>query len=172
MISGNILSEARKPVEGATVLVISLEDSLSQKATRTDKDGYFQVSSIPFGYHRLRISYVGMQTLQLDSIHFRAERNDFNLNDLTLKPAGTEQLSEVIIYSEKPLIESKDGNITFNAGESAVAAGSNASDLLNSVPLVSKDPDGKITVRGKEPRILIDVKPVELKLQQLQDLLQ
>ncbi|HKO80720.1 MAG TPA: outer membrane beta-barrel protein, partial [Chitinophagaceae bacterium] len=38
--------------------------------------------------------------------------------------------------------------------------------------LVAKDPDGKITVRGKEPKILIDDKPVELNLQQLQDLLE
>ena len=53
-----------------------------------------------------------------------------------------------------------------------MAAGSNASELLNSVPLVSKDADGKITVRGKEPKILIDDKPVELNLQQLQDLLE
>src|SRR4029079_1244042 len=40
------------------------------------------------------------------------------------------------------------------------------------VPLVQKDPNGKITVRGKEPKILIDDKPVELNLQQLQDLLE
>jgi hypothetical protein len=70
------------------------------------------------------------------------------------------------------LIQSKDGNITFNASESAVAAGSNASELLNTVPLISKDPNGKILVRGKEPKILIDDKPVELNLQQLQDLLE
>jgi outer membrane receptor protein involved in Fe transport len=38
--------------------------------------------------------------------------------------------------------------------------------------LVTKDPDGKILVRGKEPKILIDDKPVELNLQQLQDLLE
>jgi hypothetical protein len=97
---------------------------------------------------------------------------DFNLNDLVLRPAGSQDLGEVVIYAEKPLIESRDGNITFNAGESAVAAGSNASELLNSVPLVAKDAEGKITVRGKEPRILIDDKPVELNLQQLQDLLE
>ena len=138
----------------------------------TDKDGSFTFSNIKFGYYKLRLTYVGMQNLVLDSIYFRQERFDFNLNDLTLKPKANEQLDEVIIYVEKPLIESKDGNITFNAGESALAAGSNASDLLNSVPLVSKDATGKITVRGKEPKILIDDKPVELNLQQLQDLLE
>jgi len=81
-------------------------------------------------------------------------------------------MAEVIIYAERPLIQSKDGNITFNASESPLSAGGNASDLLTSVPLITKDPSGKILVRGKEPKILIDDKPVELNLQQLQDLLE
>jgi outer membrane receptor protein involved in Fe transport len=101
----------------------------------------------------------------------RAERFDFNLADIKLS-TNVKGLESVIVYAEKPLIESKDGNITFNASESAIAAGSNASELLNNVPLVTKDPNGKILVRGKEPKILIDDKPVELNLQQLQDMLE
>ncbi|MDQ6609019.1 MAG: hypothetical protein M3Y85_04280, partial [Bacteroidota bacterium] len=102
----------------------------------------------------------------------RADRSDFNLADIVLKPKTNNSLDEIIIYAEKPLIQSKDGNITFNAGESALSQGSNAGDLLTQVPLVTKDPDGKILLRGKEPEILIDDKPVELNLQQLQDLLE
>jgi outer membrane receptor protein involved in Fe transport len=166
------MDERKKSLEGVTVILIQVKDSSIRRTTQTDNDGLFTYNNIPFGYYRLRLSYTGMQTLTIDSIYFRKERFDFNMNDLTLKSKTNEQLDEVIIYVEKPLIESKDGNITFNAGESALAAGSNASDLLNNVPLVSKDPNGKITVRGKEPRILIDDKPVELNLQQLQDLLE
>lgn len=172
IIGGNIMDGNKKALEGASVELISFKDSLSRQSKLTDKAGEFSFSNISFGYYKLRISYVGMQVLILDSINFRTERYDFNLTDITLKPKSTENLDEVIIYSEKPLIQSKDGNITFNAGESALAAGSNASDLLQNVPLVSKDPNGKITVRGKEPKILIDDKPVELNLQQLQDLLE
>lgn len=172
LLSGNILDDKKKAIEGATVQLIAVKDSLDRKTTLTNKTGEFTFSNIPFGYYKLRISFVGMQLLSIDSINFRTERNDFNLADITLKPKTTENLTEVVIYSEKPLVESKDGNVTFNAGESALAAGSNASDLLTNVPLVSKDPAGKITVRGKEPKILIDDKPVELNLQQLQDLLE
>jgi hypothetical protein len=172
IITGNVMNENKKAVEGATVILQLMQDTMVRRSALTDKDGSFTISNIAFGYYRLRLSYVGLQNLSLDSIHFRAERFDFNLNDLVLKPKASETLEEVIIYSEKPLIESKEGNITFNAGESAIAAGSNASDLLNNVPLVAKNSDGKITVRGKEPRILIDDKPVELNLQQLQDLLE
>ncbi len=171
-MTGNVLDEKKNGMEGVTITLITLQDTSNRRGAITDKNGYFSFTNIPFGYYRLRLSSVGMQQLTLDSIYFRQERFDFNLNDLTLRPKGDQQLEEVIIYSEKPLIESKDGNITFNAGESALSAGSNASDLLTNVPLVAKDPSGKITVRGKEPKILIDDKPVELNLQQLQDLLE
>jgi outer membrane receptor protein involved in Fe transport len=172
IVMGNVLDEKSKALEGATVQLIGLKDSQDRKTLLTDKDGAFALSNIPFGYYRLRVTYVGLQPMMIDSIHFRAERYDFNLNDIVLKAAGAQLMDEIVVYAEKPLIQSKDGNLTFNAGESALSAGSNASELLTSVPLITKDPDGKLLVRGKEPRILIDDKPVELNLQQLQDLLE
>ena len=129
IITANVFDSTKKALNGVSVQLISM----------TDKVGNFTLTEIPFGYYRLRLSYVGMQTITLDSIFFRTERFDFNLNDLIMKLKKSESLDEIIVYAEKPLIESKEGNITFNAGESALAAGSNASDLLESVPLVSKD---------------------------------
>ncbi len=172
ILTGNVMDEKKKALEGASSEIISMLDSSQKQSVITDKDGAFLFQDIPFGYYRLRISYVGVQPLTIDSIYFRAERSDFNLNDIILKAKNSENLDEVIVYSEKPLIQSRDGNITFNAAESALSAGSNASELLTNVPLVTKDADGKISVRGKEPKILIDDKPVELNLQQLQDLLE
>lgn len=172
ILSGNVMNENKKALEGASSEIILLSDSLKKQSVLTDKDGNFSFRDIDYGHYRLRITYVGLQPLVIDSIYFRAERSDFNLPDLVLKPKTSENLGEVIVYAEKPLIQSKDGNITFNAAESALSAGSNASELLTNVPLVTKDPDGKITVRGKEPKILIDDKPVELNIQQLQDLLE
>ena len=171
-LTGTILDEKGKGLDGSTAQLISLLDSNRKLSTQTDKGGTFTIYHIPHGYYRLRISYVGLQPKTIDSLHFRAERLDFNLNEIVLNPKAQNDLDEIIIYAEKPLIQSKDGNITFNAGESALSQGSNASDLLTQVPLVTKDPDGKVLVRGKEPKILIDDKPVELNLQQLQDLLE
>lgn len=172
VITGTLLDESKKAISGATVDLILMKDSTQKITGQSDQDGSFTLNNIPFGIYRLRVTYVGLQPMTLDSIFFRTERFDFNLNDLVMRSKQNQQMEEVIIYAEKPLIQSKDGNLTFNAGESALAAGSNASDLLTNVPLVSKNSDGKITVRGKEPKILIDDKPVELNLQQLQDLLE
>lgn len=172
LITGNVIDPQQKAVADATVTLRSFNDSLPARNTRTDKNGNFDFEQLPFGYYKLTISFVSFRPLTLDSIHIRAERYDFNMTDLTLKPNVDTALEEVVVYAEKPLIQSRDGNITFNAGESALSAGSNAADLLKSVPLVANDPDGKLVVRGKEPRILIDDKPVELNAQQLADLLE
>lgn len=171
IIIGTVMDEKKKALENATVQLVNMNDSNQKSSQLTDKDGAFSFEKVAFGYYRLKVSYTGLQPVSFDSIYFRADRYDFNMNDIVLMPKST-SMDEVIIYAEKPLIQSKDGNITFNAGESALSAGSSASDLLNNVPLVTKDPDGKLLVRGKEPKVLIDDKPVELNLQQLQDLLE
>ncbi|NML23658.1 outer membrane beta-barrel protein [Pseudoflavitalea sp. G-6-1-2] len=172
LITGNVIDPQQKAIADATVTLRPLTDSLPSRNTRTDKNGNFEFENLNFGLYRLTISFVSFRPLTLDSIHIRSERYDFNLSDLTLKPNTDSALEEVVVYAEKPLIQSKDGNITFNAGESALSAGSNAAELLKNVPLVANDPDGKIVVRGKEPKILIDDKPVELNAQQLADLLE
>lgn len=172
LVIGSVLdSLGDKAIQGATVSISLLSDSTTKSVFLTDKNGGFQFAGLPFGYYRLQITAVGFRKKQIDSIHIRAERSDFNLNDIILSHQSVE-LTEVVIYAEKPLIESKDGNITFNVGESALSNGSTATELLKQTPLVTTDPNGKILVRGKEPKILIDDKPVELNMQQLQDLLE
>jgi Outer membrane protein beta-barrel family/CarboxypepD_reg-like domain len=172
VVTGKVADSAtQKPITGATVLITSYSDSLQQSVFLTDRNGSFQFTNLFFDSYQLVISAVGFRTKQIDSIHIRTERFDFNLNDILLSNQLLE-LTEVVIYAEKPLIETKDGNITFNVGESALSNGSTATELLKQTPLVTTDPNGKILVRGKEPKILIDDKPVELNLQQLQDLLE
>lgn len=172
IIVGNLIDEKQAAVAGASVELTDLADTTRQlRGIISDATGAFAFSNLAFGWYRVSISSVGLQPLQIDSIQVRAERFDFSLNDLVLHPAG-DQLQEVVVYAEKPLIQSREGNITFNAAESPLSAGSSASDLLKNVPLIAADPDGNLTVKGKEPRILIDEKPVELNAQQLQDFLE
>ena len=126
---------------------------------------------MPYGYYSLQFSAIGFASLKLDSIYIRTQRFDFDLNDIKLGKKTTE-LEEVIIFVEKPLIENKDGKIIFNAGESALSSGASTTELLKQTPLVNVDNDGKVMLRGKDVKILVDDKPIELNGKQLQDLLE
>jgi hypothetical protein len=172
IIIGNVLdNDNSKSVVAASVMISKIGDSMDVRTQVTAKDGSFLFEHLSFGYYRLQVSSSGYNNLRLDSIYIRAERFDFDLNDIKLHKKTTD-LEEVVVFAEKPLIENKDGKIIFNAGESALSSGSSATELLKQAPLVNVDNDGKVQLRGKDVKILIDDKPVELNGKQLQDLLE
>jgi len=168
---GNLLTPDGKPAAFASVQLRSLNDTGFKKLSATDKTGAFEINDLPFGYFRLSATYVGFAPFILDSIHLRAERFDFNLGDLRLKNRS-DSLEEVIVYAEKPLVEMSDGKITYNVGESALSGGATTAEIIKTMPLISNDPNGKILLKGKEPKILIDDKPTDLTAAQLNDLLE
>jgi ferric enterobactin receptor len=172
IITGNVLeAETGKAVADATITINNINDSTFKRNDITDKNGSFEMDKLPLGYYRLTVSTMGFSSMVLDSIYLRAERYDFNLGDLKLK-RNSAQLTEVVVYAEKPLIENTDGKITYNVGESALSSGSSTAEILKSMPLINNDPNGKILLKGKEPKILIDDKPTDLTAQQLADLLE
>ncbi|WP_439505638.1 outer membrane beta-barrel protein [Sediminibacterium sp.] len=156
----------------AKISLIRLTDDSLKRSLLSDKNGSFEFVQLPLGYYRLQISSMGFVQTQLDSIYLRAERFDFNLGDIKLALASDKSLTEVIVYAEKPLFENKDDKLTYNIGESALSNGSSTADLLKNIPLVNNDPNGRLLLKGKEPKILIDDKPTDLNAQQLQDLLE
>jgi len=172
IIIGTILdNENGKSINSATVTLTKIGDTAISKTMITAKDGGFLFEQMPYGYYRLQVSTMGYNNLRLDSINIRPDRFDFDLNDVKLKRKTTD-MDEVVIYAERPLIENKDGKMIFNAGESALNSGASATELLKQAPLVNVDNDGKVQLRGKDVKILIDDKPVELNGKQLQDLLE
>jgi hypothetical protein len=163
-------STTRLAIQSATISLKKYPDEQS-RVVLTDKTGFFQIDSLTEGSYRLTISFSGYASQIIDSIVIRQERKDLVLGDIFMMVSST-SMETIVIYAEKPLIQTKDGNITMNVAESPMSAGSNASDLLKNMPLVSSDPDGKVTVRGREPRILVDEKPVDLNGMQLNDFLE
>lgn len=173
IITGTITDSAKgEGVAFANLVVTNMSRTELRYQGVTDKNGNFEFNQLPLGYYSLRISSLGFSPAQIDSIFLRAERYDFNLGDIKLKYPGQSTLTEVIVYAEKPLFENKDDKLTYNIGESALSNGASTAELLKNIPLVNNDPNGRILLKGKEPRILIDDKPTELNAQQLQDLLE
>src|SRR5258708_2895260 len=171
MVTGNLLEkETGKPIPEATVSLIGVTDPSKGQTTASSAEGVFMFNNVAYGVYRLRVSAVGYNTLSIDSIRVRQDRSDFSLNDLKLDRKSTD-MDAVVVYAEKPLVQSKGGNLTFNAAESPLSAGASANELLRNVPLVATDANGNLIVRGKTPVVLIDDKPVNLNAQQLQDFL-
>ncbi|MES2005299.1 MAG: TonB-dependent receptor [Bacteroidota bacterium] len=169
---GNVLDNTSgKPLPFANLSLKRIDVTASPISVMADKNGGFDFEKLAFGYYRLAVDVVGFAKTNMDSIHIYAERTDINLGDIKLNASST-ALNEVIVYAEKPLIENKDGKVIYNVAESPLSNGSNASEMLRNLPLMNANPDGTLLLRGKEPLILMDEKPVNLSGQQLTDLLE
>lgn len=172
IIIGTLLAvDNSKAVAAANLSLHNLTDTFYKRNAISFPNGEFIFDKLPYGYYRMQITAIGYRPLTIDSIYLRTDRFDFDLNDIKMNK-NSAIMNEVIVYAEKSLIENKDGKIIFNTGESALSSGATATELLKQTPLVNVDNDGKILLKGKEVKILIDDKPVELDSKQLQDLME
>lgn len=170
-LTGTVVEkESGKPVPDATISLLCLTDPARGRSQASTPNGTFSFDGLVLGIYRLRISAVGFIAITIDSINVREDHPGFRLDELQMT-RQSKDMDAVVVYAEKPLVQSKGGNITFNAAESPLSAGASAAELLRSVPLVATDANGNLTVRGKTPKVLIDEKPVNLDARQLQDFL-
>jgi len=172
IISGKVVEE----VGGLAVpyAVIALFEGNLEQPTftiQTDENGNFKFTNLKFGTYKIRVSYVGYTNLLVNEIIITEKDFDKNLGNLKL---ANEQnnLNEVVITAQKPLIEMGADVITYNVGSSILAEGSTATDVLKNVPLVQVDIDGNATIAGKRStRVFIDGKPSDYMTSNIADLL-
>jgi len=104
-ISGTIQDAKNgKPVLGATVILNTKSKTINNKIITSDKNGEFLFEKIPFDYYQIEIKAIGFAIFSIDSILLRAEKDEIYFSEIQLKDSST-TLREVIVYSEKKLIE-------------------------------------------------------------------
>jgi outer membrane receptor protein involved in Fe transport len=153
-IIGNV-TDNQQAIEFANVTLAKLPDSTKiLYFTSTDSLGNFSFDKINFGSYTLQISLIGYQYFT-QKIVLNEENNTIILNNLKLK-SDAKLLSEVVVTSQKKLIEKTSEGFIVNAAANITQLGGTATDLLKSTPTVAVDADGAITLRGKTPLILVN----------------
>jgi outer membrane receptor protein involved in Fe transport len=159
-IKGVVIDNTTKQmVEFATIVLYKLKDSTLVTGVVAGVKGDFQLSEIPYGRYFMKINFIGYKQLVLDSIAIRPASPEINLGQIKLK-SNTEQLGEVEVSTEKSTLQLGIDRKIFNVEKSIVSEGGSASDVLQSIPSVSVDIDGNISMRGSgNVTVLIDGKP-------------
>lgn len=107
-IEGTIISTSNNlEVQGASIELLYYPSLMVWGTQVSDKTGFFSFDSLPSGYFQLRISAIGQNFLKVDSLHLYDERRLINLGELLMGINSTE-LETVVIYAEKPLIQTKE----------------------------------------------------------------
>jgi iron complex outermembrane recepter protein len=158
-IHGTIINSVdKKPVEFATVSVFK-DDSVLVTGTITGQTGTFEIPGLRYGRYKIKIDFLGFQTIYKDSVSITPQSNEVNMGQIKLAP-NSKLLNEFTITGEKELMQLNIEKKVFNVEKSIVSEGGSATDLLQQIPSVTVDIDGNINMRGSgNITVLIDGKP-------------
>lgn len=163
-ISGKVLERAtNSPISYATIAV--KEEGKTIASGVTDDKGDFNLKNIPLKNYILEIQYIGFKSYKAN-LFFNESKKDYTFK-VTLEEEAT-QLKGVNIVSERSTIEQKIDRKVITVGKDLTTAGASASDIMNNIPSVNVDQDGKLSLRGNDNvRVLIDGRPSNIDPAQL-----
>ncbi|MBL4754915.1 MAG: TonB-dependent receptor [Flavobacteriales bacterium] len=157
-IAGIVQDAAGQPAEYATVSVFRMRDSTLSTGAITDAEGKFKIETSAGRYY-LKIESLSFTPKILTNVKVHPDQLEVNLQTISVSER-TSNLEEVEISAEKSQVEIGLDKKVFNVQKDLSSVGGNAADVLENVPSVIVDVDGKVSLRGSENvRILIDGKP-------------
>ena len=170
-ITGKVFNENRIPVEGATVSLKRVTDSVILKNQQTLTDGHFIFDMPAAGVYQVLISSTGLLPAGSKIFEIMGSQASVDLPFITLF-AENRHLKEVNITSKKAFLEHKIDRTIVNVDALISNAGTTAFEVLEKSPGVAIGQSGTVSLHGKSGvAIYIDDKPTYLSGSDLENYL-
>jgi len=171
-VSGTLTDTNGSQVSFATVVLLKITDSTTVRSTLSDEKGHFALGAAPSGTYLIKVSSIGYANYCSPPIVLDNSHPSYGAGTIQLKTAG-KQLSEVVIRSNKPLVQQEAGGLVVNVQNSIMTKGSSVLQVLSRSPGVIVDQQsGAISLNGKSGvMIMLDGKLLRLSADQVAALL-
>ena len=186
---GKIVDAKNKGIGGVTVqLFINKFDTVTHqlklvvnKTDITENNGDFDLDGLSLmGKYQLKISSVGYKKIEMPvTFGFKrpepgttpdfqkmAAQADKDLGNIKLEQDAT-TLEAVTVTSVKPMMELGIDRKVFNVDKNLSSTGQTATEIMKSIPSLSVDIDGNVTLRNSTPTLFVDGRPTTLTLDQI-----
>ena len=151
-------SNKNSVLDGATVSLLRLPDSVLLRQTRSLRNG-FVFRSIKAGSYLIKTSFIGYQN-NFSLVRISGADSIQQLVSVKMQP-GSPAMMEVIIRSTIPPVISKSDTLVYNAASFKTGPNASVEDLLKKLPGVQVDAKGQVTVNGqKVDKFYIDGKEI------------
>lgn len=156
-VKGEIADSSGEVIGFASVSLLALPDSSQLKGMQTKVNGAFLLEAIPAGKYALKISFIGYTEKVMSGITVIAG-DTTDLGTIVLE-LDAETLEEVVVERKVPDVQYDLDKTTFAVTENIKSISTNASDVLQQIPMVELDQEGVPSVMGQGVSVLIDGKP-------------
>lgn len=164
ILKGFVFDEdENQPLEYATVSIIKKSNNQVVNGTITDKTGFFKVKDLDFDAYKVEVTFIGYNTKTIDNIVLERSKREIELGQIILQPA-VEEIGEAVVVADRPTMNYKIDKKVINVSQQHTSASGTAVDILETIPSVSVDIEGNVSLRGSESfTVFIDSKPTVLE---------
>ncbi len=148
-VTGTIIDESERPVPYATIAFDLIALGQGTEGAFSDEAGKFKMHLQP-GTYTITVRTLGFKPLVLDSTTID---RSIDLGTWTLE-ADAIALKEIVIRGERTYVQNDLGKKTLFIGEDLANSGANAIDALESLPSVTTNVEGEVSVRGSQNVII------------------
>lgn len=146
-VRGSVVDENNAPVARASIAIRSKRDSALVAGAIATSEGTFNIQGLRPGAYNIRITSIGfgprIQEFVIADPSAKANIGAVKLSRVAVALSGVE------VTAERATIAIEPDRNAYRAKEIAPAA-ANASEVLDAVPSVQVDGDGKVSLRGNE----------------------
>jgi hypothetical protein len=154
-VNGSVTDNTtKKPLQFASVAILTVKDSTLVKGGITNINGAFAFNTVTPGTYRLKLSFMGYTTIR-KIITIPASPATQNIGNFVIEE-GKSLMNEVVITATLPVLVKKD-TLEYNADMFKVEKNAVVEDMLKKLPGVEIDGAGKITAQGSDvTRVFVD----------------
>ncbi len=156
---------AKQALPNALIIITGLNNF--KTTTISNKKGVFNTSVVSAGVYSVEVNYVGYKKIIKDSVLIDEVHSTIPTFFLTLE---NNYLQKVTVTSAKPFIVMGTNKITLNVSQSAIAAGSNAYEVILKAPGIIEQNE-QLNFKGKSVNIYINGRPSQISGSDLKNML-
>ncbi len=163
MVIGKIVDQQTgKALEYVSVKLFKATDSTIVTGAFTTVDGKYSIPC-PFGSFYLKITFTNYDPILVSAITVKTALPIFNVGTLKMRKISEKTEREVKVIAEKDVLKAGIDKKIYNVAEDLNVRGGTANDILQRLPSVEVDQDGKVMLRGEgSVTVLIDGRPSSL----------
>jgi len=155
------VADSSKPLAFVTVRIFKKTGQPPLQTTLSKDNGSFQLNKPDTGNYVLSFTHAGFTEKQI-SITVTSLAGDMQIDPVQLSKA-TGILKEVVVTTQRPMVEQSDDKIVFNVEDDPASKTETAIDILRKTPFVTVDGEDNIKVNGKSNfRILLNGKETSM----------
>ncbi|MFZ6013718.1 MAG: outer membrane beta-barrel protein, partial [Bacteroidota bacterium] len=149
-IKGQLLDTLNSPLPSATVMLLSVKDSLLVNFGVSDVLGNFEIKNVARTEYLFKVTFVGFKSY-IKKISAPEAGTMLDLGKVRMEPASNE-LDAIEIEGDRAPVTVKKDTIEFNAAAFKTKQNAMVEDLLKKLPGVEVDNDGNVTAQGEQVR--------------------